>query len=327
MKKKKLNYELLRILACVAVIFHHVANQAALLYGNGDIKYLYLNNLTCFAVPVFLMITGFIQLQPERKFNLLKAEKKIVIPLLSFGIVFALMETVFTDRTVSLKGIGTALLNFVQGDTWTHMWYLYMLIGLYVFIPVVKAYTDRVSKRAFLSLLAILFFFQVLLPTLEDHVDFSFGVYLPVKLPYLFYCLVGYYLSKYPLSARLSAALSAGSLVLLLGWTAVEKDGFHYYTLPVALLGISLFALFTSIENVCSGLNEKALLFVSDKTFGIYIVHMVIINIVYKVLHFNPYRFFLPLGWLGVGAVTFIVSLLGVWILRKIPIVNKIFSV
>lgn len=323
---KKKNYELLRILACIAVVFHHVANQSALLYGEGDTSYLYVNNITCLAVPVFLMITGFIQLRPEREFHLWRTEKKVLIPLVSFGLLYAWMEVIYNTRSISGKGFIEAVLAFLQGQGWTHMWYLYMMVGLYVFFPMLKAYIEKREKHL-VFLLGVLFIFNIVLKTAEDYIDFSFGVSIPVVAPYLFYCLLGYYLYKHPLSLRLSSLLSAAAFGMMIVWTMLTKEAFHYYSLPVALLSSSLFSLFTALEKQCSRLNEKALLFVSDKTFGVYIVHMVIINLVYKALHFNPYRFILPISWLGVGAVAFAGSIVIVLVIRIIPVVRKVFRV
>ena len=323
---KKKNYELLRILSCIAVVFHHVTNQPAFLYGNGDTSFLYVNNVTFFAVPVFLTITGFIQLRPEHEFALWRAEKKVLVPLVSFGLLYAGMEVFFNTRSISGKSLIQAVLAFLQGHGWTHMWYLYMIVGLYLFFPLLRAYIAK-GKRELVFLLAVLFAFNIILKTVEEFAGFSFGVTIPVAAPYLFYCLLGYYIYRYPLSLRLSSFLSAASLGIMLVWTMFTMKGFHYYSFPVALFSFSLFSLFTALEEQCSHLNGKVLYFLSDKTFGIYIVHMLIINIVYKIIRFNPYRFILPISWLGVGAAAFAISILAVLLIRRIPVINKVFCV
>ncbi|MBQ3702420.1 MAG: acyltransferase family protein [Oscillospiraceae bacterium] len=324
---KKYNYELLRIIACIGVIFHHVVNQPAFLYGAGDTSYLYISNITCFAVPIFLMITGFVHLRPERKFDLWRTEKKVLIPLLSFGLLYAWLEVIFNTHRISANGFAKAVLNFLQGASWSHMWYLYMIVGLYIFIPVLKSHLANAEKNKIEFLLAILFVFNIIIPTAKGYFNFTFGITIPIVAPYLFYCLLGYYLYKYSLSLRLSSALAFFGFILLIVWTSVIKDKLHYYSIPLAVFSSALFALFTALEKQCSHLNGKVLLYISDKTFGIYIVHAIIINMIYKFFHFNPYQYNSPLCWLGVGAVTFAASLMGVVVIRKIPIINKIFCV
>ena len=273
------------------------------------------------------MITGFIQLRPERKFNLWRAEKKALVPLLSFGLLYAWLEVIFTTKGITAKGLGEAVISFLQGRGWTHMWYLYTLVGLYVFFPMLKAFVAYADKRGIEFVLVVLLVFNIILPTVKQYVNFNSGFTIPINSPYFFYCLLGYYLYRWPLSLRFSFALSVFSFCLIIVWTMIERKGFQYYTASVALFSASLFALFTALEEQCSHLNEKVMLFVSDKTFGIYIIHMVFINVIHRIIRFNPYECFFPISWIGVGAVTFAASLLGVILIRKIPFIKKVFSV
>ena len=62
-----------------------------------------------------------------------------------FGTVFALMEIVFTERTFYLSQIATAFINTLQNKSWGHLWYLYMLVGLYLITPVLKIFVKNAS--------------------------------------------------------------------------------------------------------------------------------------------------------------------------------------
>jgi surface polysaccharide O-acyltransferase-like enzyme len=58
--------------------------------------------------------------------------------LLLFGFVFSLMEVYFSSHTISPSGIMTAFVNVLEGHTWEHMWYLYVLLGIYLVLPILQ---------------------------------------------------------------------------------------------------------------------------------------------------------------------------------------------
>lgn len=60
---------------------------------------------------------------------------RMALLLVMFGTVFAWMELVFTTHRFSIAMIGQGLVNMFAGETWKHLWYLYMLLGIYLILP------------------------------------------------------------------------------------------------------------------------------------------------------------------------------------------------
>jgi surface polysaccharide O-acyltransferase-like enzyme len=97
------------------------------------------------------MITGVLFLNPEKDITLEKMLKKyvfrIVLAIILFGIPYCFMEIIFDANMVfNIGQIGVAILNAVQGKSWDHIWYLYMIAGLYLCIPLIKIFINFLYK-------------------------------------------------------------------------------------------------------------------------------------------------------------------------------------
>lgn len=94
--KKNLNIEYMRAIACLGVILIHIMKSAHDVFDNmtPEIYFIctsFVNNLR-WCVPVFLMISGYLLLDPEKKIGLIKIKQyiiRIVIVLGIFGTGFA----------------------------------------------------------------------------------------------------------------------------------------------------------------------------------------------------------------------------------------------
>ena len=138
--KKNLNIEYMRAIACLGVILIHIMKSAHDVFDNmtPEIYFIctsFVNNLR-WCVPVFLMISGYLLLDPEKKIGLIKIKQyiiRIVIVLGIFGTGFAFIELISKKHSVCFTFIFRAFVNMLMGNTWNHLWYLYALIALYLF--------------------------------------------------------------------------------------------------------------------------------------------------------------------------------------------------
>ncbi|MBQ8279913.1 MAG: acyltransferase [Roseburia sp.] len=278
-------------------------------------------------VPIFFMISGTLFLNPKKELTLKalfqKYLRKIVLALVLFGTFFSFMELVMITHTFSVSFIWQAFVNMLCGNSWAHMWYLFALIGLYLFLPLLKAFTANVSKQVYLYLLMLLFVIGSLLPMLEAWLGLEFGFMMPVTGVCLFYYMCGYYIHTYVEkkdSYKKAAIAMLVFMYLLLIYNCVFRASYNWsYESPVVVcMSICIYYLASCNEKnwrVCSKLR--------DYYFGMYLVHTVFLNFAYKVLHVTPLFFggyiLLPVFFLG----TFGLSLLTAWIMKKIPILGK----
>lgn len=337
--------EYLRVVCAIAVVMNHAAIVAIHYFSvSADQIDLFVYNCfpqwSHFAVPVFLMISGYLLLDPAKPIDYTKAigkyAKRMAIVLLLIGSLYAYMELFFASRSFSLADIGRAVYATLMGKTWEHMWYLYTLIGIYLALPVLKPIYQSLSKRTIDCFLIILFFFHSLLPVIESGTGFSFGVPFPLGTIFLSYFLLGGRLRTLNRTMGLDRRLAVILLMLL----PIVFTYCHYmldrpffsvmssYASPVMLLlAMSVFLLFrskqsayeTCLKTIGGG---KIMRHVAENSFGIYVFHMLWVNLLYKVVGFNPLEHS-TFVLIPVVILVLFLSDLTTILFKKLPLVGK----
>lgn len=150
MERKRIEYiDWLRIISAIAVIGIHITMTQPNNYSVQEIGKSNYTILTCvytliqWAVPVFLMISGNLLLH-SNKLAFTKVKKmslRMGAVLLLFGSVFALLEQVFERKTLEIGMLPNSVLMTLQQKSWSHLWYLYILIGIYLILIPLKRFT------------------------------------------------------------------------------------------------------------------------------------------------------------------------------------------
>ena len=302
------SFSILRSLACIAVVVLHTmsyslvaANEQGQLLVPSQLLGANVVQYSCmWAVPVFVMVTGALLLDSEKTIPWDVLWKRYIArigkALLAFGVLFLSFDLVmngaeetasnysffaehprYTNEggSVSLAYVTLCgLIDLLTGHSWAHMWYLYMLLGLYLLLPFFKMVVDRSSERELRYLLGILFLFACIVPLLGAvgvTTDYRFSV----ATVYPLYLFLGYVLQKKVLSLpkRISAVLLVLSTVGIWGsvWklsgsdTGILEYFVSYNSLPVVVQSASIFALVTGgsreqLNNEASGLRTNFLL-------------------------------------------------------------------
>jgi surface polysaccharide O-acyltransferase-like enzyme len=208
MRNKSLPYlNVLRVFACIAVIIYHVFSNIVNSFGvylTELEKYIsmILINTCLWHVPSFVMISGVIFLNKDKELTIHKLLRKyvlrIILALFVVGIPFAFMEIFFNAHyQFNIAQIELSLLNVFEGKLWDHMWYLYMIAGLYLLLPLFKSFTDHAFRKTLEYIIIVLFIFTSIVPTFQNMSSFNFGIYIPVNSIFVFYLLLGHYIHRY----------------------------------------------------------------------------------------------------------------------------------
>ena len=146
--KREIWLDFLRVTACFLVMTVH-ATEPFYLGGDGT---LVLTSADAFwvsvfeglarcCVPLFVIISGYLQLPlryPTGEFFRRRATR-IVVPMIFWTVVYAL---VWGHPTTNFKGL---LLNFNYAAG--HLWFVYMLLGLYLIMPLLSPWLEKVSRK------------------------------------------------------------------------------------------------------------------------------------------------------------------------------------
>lgn len=213
-----------------------------------------------------------------------------------------------------------------------------MLIGLYLSIPFIKAAINNLSIRQIDCFLLILFLFSSILPVVERLYGFHIGVSFPIASVYVLYLVLGWRVTQdnlrlpFILNSRALLATFVTLSILIGGGNAYMEymyDDQTYncltsYTSPFeVILGFLIFCYAYSKHGKWGKLVKNSIIKIIDKnSFGIYLFHMLWINIIYKLLGFNP----LDYNW--IVYLIFVVVILLLYVItseiyRKIPFIGK----
>ncbi len=340
---RKIYLDFLRLIATYAVVISHICASP---WYTRDVHsqiwqvFNVYESITRWGVPIFLMISGTLFLNSDKPLNVIykKHILRIVTAFLFWSFIYAVIAFM---RDRSPKGFIT---SFIGGHY--HMWYLFMIVGLYMIVPFIKRIVaDRALTRYFLGMALV---FGVILPQLikilyffSNHAgDFAQGVTAKINMFFVcgftIYYIGGYVLDSLELSRKTYITICFAGLcgfvltivsnIMAAFYTGSVSDVFNdalafnvlLESLPVFIICRQKFKTKTIGENT-----KKTLELLSGYSFGVYLIHPLLIEIPrdffhINVLSFNPV-FSVPILSAAIMAISFAISAL----LNKIPYLNR----
>jgi surface polysaccharide O-acyltransferase-like enzyme len=281
------------------------------------------------------MITGVLFLNPEKNITLEKMVKKyflrIILAIIIFGIPYSFME-IFTEAHFSFNfvQIGAAILNTMQGKSWDHMWYLYMIAGLYLCIPLIKIFVNNASENVIKYTLVVLFIFTSIIPTVESVLPYKFGIYIPINSVYVFYLLLGYYIHYSQIIVKNNILITLMMVYVFftifmplnknfVSWTNGGSLILTGYNSPVVVM--VAFAIFCLLRQ--KNKQNRIIETIAPMCFGIYLIHTLFINFIYKFIRFSPEKYPLIIVIVLTTVTTILLSISFSYLARKIKIIRK----
>lgn len=352
--KERIHYiEWLRIISALAVIGIHITmtqpnNYSVQEIGSGN--YIILTSIYAliqWAVPVFLMISGNLLLHsakitPEKVKNMIV---RMSIVLILFGSAFALMEQVFEKKTIELVMLPNSVLMTLQQESWSHLWYIYVLIGIYLILIPLKKFVDNSGNKEICVFAAVLIVGNFIVPT----INIAFGTKIEnymLLTQYVTFFLLGYIVgglrdegnnSVKNVIADLSNQggvwlglwIFASAIKVVMQYISVTKYGEG----SALVLGDRVFTLIQAVAIYCifkkflkSVKPGKVAHQISKCSFGIYLIHPLYINLIYKLLKITPTNFGVLNTFFSIFVLWFLVSCLSfltAMILLRLPILKK----
>ena len=196
--------DVLRVLATCAVVLMHVLTGAtdvtdASIVPEYRSLLLSVMDLVTWCVPIFLLISGYLFLNPERTLTypvmIKKYCRRIALAILLFGVPYAASELVVAEKSFRVMMIPEALKMTLTGHTWSHMWYLYLILFLYLITPLLKKVLQILpvwSVVAVMAVMAVIFLGSSVAPFLNKVLDSNSIPVLPDGGVYFLYYLCGY---------------------------------------------------------------------------------------------------------------------------------------
>lgn len=308
MKERSLGLDLLRIAACFSLFPFHLCE-----YGMNDgileLNYVdtFIKALFEYHIPIFLMITGALFYSRE-EIDIKHLYFHNILHILCVYVFWSAIYAVF-DVLINLQNV-TDVKNLLKWiildirDSHYHLWYLPMIIGIYIVIPLFHAAIGNGNNKPLLKYSVVVFLlFGVIIPTLllfpvplETYSIMLNKIKVELIAGYFGFTLVGYYLyeNMERISHKLVGVLIILSLVSVViieyvNMSRVPIEGvntfFLYFPLPCLIVEITLFILIGSIPSDRVKISRRLIAVIADCMLGVYCMHDLVMSVVSMLLN------------------------------------------
>lgn len=344
------SYDIIRIIAILLVIMIHASGRILNVSDDNSSAYLAANIFDSFSrigVPLFVMISGALMLN-ENKNNItikkmavssLNIFKILMIWSLLYVIVFSIITPLCEGREIL---IGKTVRSFFFGHY--HLWFLYMIIGLYLITPILRLFIKKENQKIILYFLLLSIAIKFCVPLINFFVNeyISNGNSVVSSFvnkfgfsfinEFLTYYIVGWYISNIEISnkqKKVIYSLGAVSLVstfLMTQFLADTENRFFklFYSsssINVFLYAVCVFTFFCfKYQNAENVKRPELVVTLANLSFGVYLVHDFFLQLSYCISD----KFSYPLAkivfdFLFTATISFLVAFL----LSKIPFIKK----
>lgn len=328
-----------RIIAIFSVVFLHTAAGVVINSPIGSGSWWvgnFYDSLVRWCVPVFVMISGALLLDPSKEEDLktfyLKRLSRILIPILFWSAFFLLWVTLKGLIKGEPAEIVVLTKRILSGRPYFHMWFLYMIVCLYLFTPFIRKIISNSSRFEIVVLTLILFAFSGL-----NAIALSLGLsesklFINWFLSYMPYFILGYFIrnSEFAFSKFVLWGVFVTSVFLTeLGCYAIAINkgldaGLYFYGylgVTVIPMSVSIFYLLKLWEKPLgsASLTKR----ISSLTLGVYLIHPIFLEAI-GWAGYGPLAFNEIISIPGITIVVFGLSISVAWAISKIPYIKRV---
>ncbi|WBW98612.1 acyltransferase [Oceanirhabdus sp. W0125-5] len=356
-KKRYEFIDLLKAIAIFFVVIYHYNNLSInFLETQKQVSYLnyFFKSIFSTCVPIFFFLNGALLL--NKNFNL----KKHIYKLITIIFITVIWGIITLLILMPIKNEYMSLFEFVKSlVTWkphwiNHLWFLQALVVIYIFFPLIKkTYDSEVNNLYFFLIIAfIMTFGNVFLSNCANVLEFIIGKnYLRGNINFfdefnafrgiygysIVYFILGGLFFKYKekfhekkwVIRSISTIVISMVILTLYGVLMSKSNGeiydivwYGYDTIPTLFMVIALYILALKYKG-----NHKVFKLINitgKNSLGIYFMHMFWGSLFIKYFERFPYSHNIITNLLF-ALFVLLISLLSVLLLKKIPVVKKLF--
>jgi surface polysaccharide O-acyltransferase-like enzyme len=336
--------DLIRVVAVFQVVLIHLSYviffKEDLFSPNWQAANFY-DSFSRMGVPLFFMASGSLLLGKRESLVdfFRKRFLKVGVPTLFWSVAYLLWSVkAYTNGTMGPVGVALSMLKAIYtGNVEIHLWFLYILIGIYLVVPVLRVFVLAASRRDLAYFVGMWVLATPFFELTGRLTGLETALVIPVVAGYVGYFVMGYLLTNVSLGKRgmflaLLGILMAvavtyfGTHLLSAGAAPVDIYFYSYFSPPTVLASACGFLLF---KNLGQNLGRAGgwVRLVAGTTFGIYLIHIFVVELLRKgSLGFQLYSwqaasiYMIPLTALAVYLVSFLI----VFAMQRIPVIKSL---
>lgn len=351
-KKRIIYLDYLRTLAIFGVLLNHVSNNWINATSLNNWIAMAYNSFGRIGVPLFLMLTGILLLNNKLPIkDFIKRRYPRVIKPFLFWMTLLILYTLFVITPAHLSSPPWL---FAIRHYLTDRWYVWMILGVYLIIPIMASFIKG-TKLEGVKYFLIIWLITTGLVTLS--VIFHFSLHyldLAIFSGPIGYLMLGYYLHNKEFSLDPKKIITISLIVFIMATfikcLILKQTYFNAYVTrymifntvshleidSVSIIQVAaLFLVVKYIPKVTSGFYKRVTEFANKKTvlvliisisqasYGIYLNHYFITN----TLRYYNFPFTSLPSLIFVPILTIIVLFIAygiIMILNKVPVINKL---
>lgn len=289
------------------------------------------------SVPLFVLISAYLLVPVSISLRLFfkKRLTRVVIPFFIWSLLYATLPYLWgnMDKQDVMDSIFHLAYNF--NDASGHMWFVYMLIGLYLFMPIISPWLQKTEKKG-LQLYLFLWFLSSFFPYIRIFVGNVYGECywneyntLWYFSGFLGYVVLAFYIHHNILWSRRQKML-IGMVMYFVGYAITGYVWYNRIGISDTLQELELswrfctpnvilesFGAFLFIESLFQSTREnKVISEISNLSYGIYLMHIFILGATYSIFEG---MFSTPITIITVGITTFLTCCVMTKLLSYLP--------
>lgn len=342
---RNISLDIIRIVAVLFVMMIHCSGVFVVGFEdvpNGFLVGNILDSISRPGVALFLMISGALMLDENKEKNtcdMIKSAKNILILLVVWLLIYSLIYNVITPLVTDkpIKGLSELIYRTINGHV--HMWYLYMIIGIYLATPFLRKFVKKENKNLigmYIIISACTVFIKPMLTLMSYYIspvvvinEFIDKLHLDFFGCYLTYYILGWYIVHVGIDKKwirnIIYSVGISSVVMIILITQLTGEYNQTYANDCIFVLLYSLGIFLFINNMKYKFSEKAegfVILLSKLSFGVYIIHPMFNALVGDRLLINQTNpiIHIPIRFVFVGVLSFVVA----YLLSKIPFVKKL---
>ena len=344
-KQKRIYYlDVLRAIACLAVVMIHTSSNYVV-KDFGTINFWignFFDSLSRIGVPLFVMISGSLFLNENYKFDQRKLKEhffKMIYFFVFWSVIYSAIFQIFGPllQHESIR-FGYVLGSIIKGNY--HLWFIYMIIGLYLITPLLKLWIKIENKKYIQYFIVLTLIFTFVFPQTikigqcySELFTYVNDILNDINIKYVggftIYFIMGWYIHNFSfknpkliyICAFLGFIISFIGTYILSVTTGEPIQLYDDLSINVFFQSISVYLfVFLKFKNIER--ENKYLINISKNSLGIYGIHACMVSVAYVVLsklNFDIAIINIPI----VFVCAFTSAYFGTSMMRKIRILNK----
>lgn len=338
--------DFIRVVATFFVIVVHTCSSTIGKYNELQVSDWWTGNVYAsvarVCVPLFFLLTGYLLLDKDEpiKVFFIKRTSKVILPLVVWSILYILWNRYYGNaKPITFSSFASSIL----APAHFHLWFLYAIIGLYLYMPILRVLVRNSTKELLYYFVALWFIAVAVIPFVEKTTQISSQIDLKMISGFVGYLVLGHLLGKVRITRRyfsyavlvavtMVAITAVGTSLLTARDYGILNKYFYGYLSPnVILMAVSSFI-------VLKYLSEQSKLFfnnnkvkssiqtISSASLGIYLIHIMVLDVLYNGtfgFSLSPASFSIIYSIPITAIAIFLVSFILIYMLKKILLIQK----